>query len=576
LYGRDEAEGDEAEPVPADVAHHFLLAICTRPGSGVCFKDHGWYPRGLEEEATRAEEDGWESWKAECGRVYNKILANVLRGLKANEDARQQELVLKILRACPELVAGFWSGAGLTMEPRLSSRWLANVALFGAIVSLPIPTGSFLLPGGTSQYHLSPPPLLTLLENILPSVGVKVHLSKGLQSVSAMVQHASALALIKCLDKLNDVIRAFKAVESAVEETEENGRWSARRRELELEARRRLPDFQVILAFVQQYQKTGGNRAKLAMLSEAGQRLLWLYHILLPGLVAENRFDPGKLLQQFSEEIESNTTETEEEGSRKGLETLRRLHALQLLGEVDQVVLSGKSGLSSRSNMAILLKQYVAADVQAIKFGLASLIQRQLGETLLFQHRPEEVKVWLSALDLVSRIRFPSVTDYDNDSLITFVDDCVQRCLKTPYRYLDEWEHLMTSAKTNTLQSTTQCSPLLMTVLEQIHAKIAGSHLSPSAVMTVTCFIREVVFALATANFDLAPLKECAQRVEKSVSMLSPSSLDSGLAAATKREIDILVTSVTYMCDGPADHLLGDSDHDVEPFLDHVAAALTG
>lgn len=43
------------------------------------------------------------------GRIYNKILANVVRSLKVNEDARQQELAIKILEACPELVTGFAS-----------------------------------------------------------------------------------------------------------------------------------------------------------------------------------------------------------------------------------------------------------------------------------------------------------------------------------------------------------------------------------------------------------------------------------------------------------------------------------
>ena len=41
------------------------------------------------------------------GRIYNKILANVLKSLKVTDDARQQELALAILRACPELVAGY-------------------------------------------------------------------------------------------------------------------------------------------------------------------------------------------------------------------------------------------------------------------------------------------------------------------------------------------------------------------------------------------------------------------------------------------------------------------------------------
>lgn len=44
---------------------------------------------------------------ASKGRIYNKVLANVLKMLKVNEDARQQELALRILTACPELVAGY-------------------------------------------------------------------------------------------------------------------------------------------------------------------------------------------------------------------------------------------------------------------------------------------------------------------------------------------------------------------------------------------------------------------------------------------------------------------------------------
>lgn len=39
-------------------------------------------------------------------KIYNKLLANVVKTLKVNEDPRQQELAIKILGACPELVAG--------------------------------------------------------------------------------------------------------------------------------------------------------------------------------------------------------------------------------------------------------------------------------------------------------------------------------------------------------------------------------------------------------------------------------------------------------------------------------------
>lgn len=97
LYERNEPEGD-SDQVPADLAHHFLLAICTHPGSGVCFKDKGWYPRELQ--LVPDSEDH------KTGKIYNKILANLLKSLKVNDDLRQQELALKIMVACPELVSG--------------------------------------------------------------------------------------------------------------------------------------------------------------------------------------------------------------------------------------------------------------------------------------------------------------------------------------------------------------------------------------------------------------------------------------------------------------------------------------
>jgi nucleolar pre-ribosomal-associated protein 1 len=81
------------------------LAICTRPGTGICFKDHGWYPREVEDDLGTIDDIADERHLRK-GRLYNKTLALVLKNLKANEDLRQQELTLKILNACPELVAG--------------------------------------------------------------------------------------------------------------------------------------------------------------------------------------------------------------------------------------------------------------------------------------------------------------------------------------------------------------------------------------------------------------------------------------------------------------------------------------
>jgi nucleolar pre-ribosomal-associated protein 1 len=86
--------------------HHFLLAICTRPGVGICFKDRGWYPRDSDGDDDKTTNHDSETSTHRSGKIYNKILANLLKTLKVNDDLRQQELALKIMTSCPELVAG--------------------------------------------------------------------------------------------------------------------------------------------------------------------------------------------------------------------------------------------------------------------------------------------------------------------------------------------------------------------------------------------------------------------------------------------------------------------------------------
>lgn len=146
----------------------------------------------------------------------------------------------------------------------------------------------------------------------------------------------------------------MRRTESELEEGESSGQWKKRRNEVELEARRRVPDFQVIIAFS---QKTGEDvqvapgdaiaaarqpgKVSIAMLAESSARLLWLYHLCFPSLVAEARFDVGKLLQNlFDNEAGAERTAV----STSGLDTLRRLHVLRLLRESDQFLWSSKSG----------------------------------------------------------------------------------------------------------------------------------------------------------------------------------------------------------------------------------------
>ncbi|CAK5281477.1 unnamed protein product [Mycena citricolor] len=481
IHERQSAEDDDPEHVPADLVHHFLLAICTHPGRGLVFKDQGWYPRTIG-----ADDKG-------NSRLYNKILANILKTLKVNEDSRHQELALKMMAACPELVAGFWSAANLTLEPRLSSRWIANISFFGHVISLPVPTASFSSVDQTVLYQPSPPPLNIILENVFPSVNTKTHFSKGLQHSSGLVQHCTALALCKCLGKYRAVLDDFRIIQNALKEDVSDGQWSKMQRDLEKEIRHRVPEFQVVLAYA-----TGktDNDAKAALLAESAQRLLWMYHSCLPSLVSETRFDVGKMVQNLSSQTQSSA-------SAEGLNPVRRLHVIRLLRDSPQFVWSGKSTATGRSHLHVLLGLFCDSGTGiSIKKAVGSLIVHLLASSVAFQHNVHEADLWLRAADGAT------------DSVATFLDQCLQVHLKKPYQYMEDLRALAPDAE--------PVSSLLLTVLEQLTSRTEPA---------LFVFVRRLFIGLSSIQRDLTLLRLCFARLE---------SLTVGSEPEISRQVDIV------------------------------------
>ena len=98
----------------SDMVMGFLEGVTAVPGQGICFPDQGWFPRSSnnDKEASDNAEDvnngpGKDS-KLRRG-LHNRILSNVVRnvGSKVIDDqGKIGEWVIKVLKACPELVAG--------------------------------------------------------------------------------------------------------------------------------------------------------------------------------------------------------------------------------------------------------------------------------------------------------------------------------------------------------------------------------------------------------------------------------------------------------------------------------------
>jgi nucleolar pre-ribosomal-associated protein 1 len=197
------------------------------------------------------------------------------------------------------------------------------------------------------------------------------------------------------------------------------------------------------------------NPTKTALLAESAQRLLWLYHRSLPSIVAEARFEFGKLLQTFTTEGGSSDQATD---TASRLYRVQQLHILKLLNESDQFLWTSKIGMFISFNIElrttptyttlqdrwrIVLSVFYSVHWPQLPYlpferHFPVFFDTSRPKVFFFQEDPHESDLWLKALPAIRLLSDEEVHDGgplvdEADAVISFFDDCVQRCLKTPY-----------------------------------------------------------------------------------------------------------------------------------------------
>ena len=236
-------------------------------------------------------------------------------------------------------------------------------------------------------------------------------------------------------------------------------------------------------------------------------------------------------------------------------------------------------GSSSHSNLYILLKAFTVSGVSATRVALTSLLQHILSESIMFQEDPDEPYLWLASLPTMRRAAGAEAPDGapltgEGDSVIVFLDDCVQRCLKTPYRYIDELYALTSETKDDhelVERLDTYPSPLLITIFEQLNAKIAAGLLSPSDVLAITSFVRKLVIKLSSKQQNLQFLRAFAEKVDV---VLRPDRLFPqypSISSGIRREMSIVHACLRHLQTSPLSlptHT--NTDGIVHDFLDQI------
>ncbi|KAF9973119.1 hypothetical protein BGZ73_003652 [Actinomortierella ambigua] len=499
LYTRTESEATNETPV-AQAAHDFLMEICTKPGVGVCFQDASWYPP-----ITLGSQAATDKATGKPIKMFNKTLSRFLLFLRPTEQLLQQQLVIAILTACPELVRSYWAASSIHLDPRLSAKWLANMTLLHKVVEIPVPN---LYVSQTGLFASHPPPVNTIMESVLPSIANRNHLSKGLQHTSLLVRYFTIIALAACFQKMEQVLAVMNSAVQALAQGSDEllnqstdalqvdddmsasttstdppaQQWANAIPLLLAELRRRVPDIKLIISIHNSVQGLVTDPAdqeqnsRLDLFNNGILRLIKHYQRLLPQAVNESKFDTGKLIPTDFTAVQPGTL----------------IQLLELLLELSDFRWSNKSSDGTSTHLAKLLTLYLTTSHNHIKSLTRRLVAKLLGESILFQHNPGEAALWIDALPPIAVGGSTNLTPVQVH-LLHFLDDCVARCLRTPYKYVDQSSRLLKQVQDRASSAPASTTDDLAASLEFSSHQSYSQHFSP-LLMT---FIEQFQFAAA-------------------------------------------------------------------------------
>lgn len=528
-------QSDEEHSI-ADVAHHFLLALCTHPGRGVCYVDEGWYGRQKDVEDDEEREEGGSDQMG----IYNKVLLGVLRSLSFTRSPKQGELALRILAASPEL-SGPYLRTLVSIDPKATSiSWLSAATFLGRALSLPLPS----FQDENSDWLPSPPPAKACIDALLPAPIARSMLARGIGSTDRLTRMATLSLLARVIARLlafrHVCQQASKGVDDpsprdldddtvdvtdrvAVEDVlsglyglQARGKepWQTRWEEVLCEARERLLDASALLATVSdpdqrpaksQVQGHGAEDAnptsRDTALLETTLRDCWLLQELYQDHTA---LSTGDLVQLFDFIL------AERGGAENGLAALSRLHAMRAVS-VHTTLQSGsmdiffRASSSSTSYLARLLHLQSESKLAMLRTASQTLIRSAMLSSVLFEHDQDEWQAWEYAMQ------------EQGPDLFDFIDESVLRCLKTPYRYVEIARRATEGPQEGTMSTVDLvASPLLFTMLEQYSIRTRKNLFQHDEIHSAFLnFLGRLLLALLTlgrsANTLIALLDECAE-----------------------------------------------------------------
>ncbi|KAI5868462.1 ribosome 60S biogenesis N-terminal-domain-containing protein [Durotheca rogersii] len=468
LYGYSRASAqsgdvsDSERPSVEESAHAFLLAACTDPDVGIRRSEHAYYPEGVDPNPmSRGPDDGqtvdfgidsipWMSKFGDDVPVRNALLAEFIQTLRPWSSTKQNELLVAIFNVVPELIAHYFCHKkSFTFDPKLSATWIGYSALLHSVVQLPIARWF----GQTHGYAQVPPPISVLLGNIIPLPLTPKVITRCLSNNSKLASFYAIRLLTLALEKFRRALEMFREAGSSSPES----LWEEGARRLVDEFYRRVPDIKDV---VNCYRTMGCGDL---LQRQAASRLLLLYYEVIPQVSLRAKFDVSPILLATIKVVEDSR------GTNQDV-VLRSLELENLCG-----VAKYSPGMRWFARAPDMPHSPFTTLLRLCSEETTVLSNESLADSLYWvtkDHQLVESRARSPGLyPLIAALRGHRIT---NPTIWVFLDNCVERCARTPVKYLGCIEEELKKAEVPEDVDTTTC-PLMMTIAEQIPYFISSS-----------------------------------------------------------------------------------------------------
>ncbi|NXW73034.1 NPA1P protein, partial [Hirundo rustica] len=424
------AQGSEevGKAMVRELVHSFLMDLCCSLKHGITFYDPS---------------------LGTSGKGGNVVLLHFLLGLKtATEDEMVADLMVNILKVCPDLLNRYFKETHYSFVPRVMSTWMDNVKLLKKIYEAqPEISKSF----KTSEFIPLPRLLSMVMVTTVPAVCNKTMFTQGLNLPSTAVKH-SILSLVSMVLR-----RALRNIEHCLsEETWQRSQIYTLPTVQEFVQLYReavskvLPEMNSIVAVWQSLLKQerehndspaekneGSDDAETLLLKAALLQVICLYQKVVPHLVARSNFDFSKLLKGI----------VTEKGLREEVPPLLQHHILKVALELpaNKFAWFRVQGISETEKLAgeksvfyLLMKMFVTSTHSHLKISTKKLIIKVLCDSGVFEYTWKELSIWLEHLD--------NTKEDQKEAVIQFLERILLKLVTNPYPYTDKAADLVQEA----------------------------------------------------------------------------------------------------------------------------------